>query len=143
MKTIPQQHFTSLLLLALVGSAASSVGTDAEKLQTIPVWGEVIDPDGDCDFAFDKGTLKVSIPGKDHALAMERGQINAPRVLQEVKGDFVAQVRVSGDFASGTTSLVGERRAFRGAGLVLWQDSEVGVVAGHNTSIPVRLSLRD
>lgn len=112
-----------LVLMPLVGSVATSIGAEGNKVQMIPGWGKVMDPDGDSDFSLEGGKLKVSIPGTVHGLAVERGNMSAPRVLQEVNGDFVAQVNVSGAFPPGTTSLVSGRRAFQGAGLVLWQDS--------------------
>jgi regulation of enolase protein 1 (concanavalin A-like superfamily) len=100
-----------------------SIGAEGNKLQVLRGWGEVIDPDRDCHFSLTNGKLTISIPGTVHGLAVERGNMSAPRVLQEVSGDFVAQVEVSGAFAPGATSLVSERRAFQAAGLLLWQDS--------------------
>lgn len=112
-----------LVLMPLIGSVATSIGAEGNKVQMIPGWGKVTDPDGDCDFSFAGGKLKVSIPGTVHGLAVERGRMSAPRVLQEVQGDFIVQVKVSGAFPPGTSSLVSDRGAFQGAGLVLWQDS--------------------
>ena len=57
----------------------------------------------------------ITIPGKDHSLAVERGQMNAPRVLQEVEGDFIVQVKVSADFPKQTKSVVEGRRPFHSA----------------------------
>ena len=37
--------------------------------------------------------------------------------LQEVEGDFIAQVRVSGDFPKGAKGASAERKPFHGAGL--------------------------
>ncbi len=87
-------------------------------------WGEVIDPDGDCRLVFTDDKLAVSIPGKDHALSAEVGRMNAPRVLQDVTGDFVAQVKVSGDYPTSVTSAVPDFVAWQGAGLLLWQDAK-------------------
>jgi hypothetical protein len=117
----------SLMLLGVLSVCilASGAGrdepTDKEALRG---WGEVIDPDGDCKFGIEGGTLTIAIPGTDHSLSLERGQMNAPRVLQEVEGDFVAQVKVSGPFPIGAQGVVPTRRPFHGAGLLLWQDQD-------------------
>ncbi|XGW00047.1 MAG: DUF1349 domain-containing protein [Leptolyngbya sp. BL-A-14] len=89
---------------------------------TLPGWGKVLDPMGDCRFIVRQTQLTIAIPGTDHALAIERGQINAPRVLQVVKGNFVVQVKVSGAFPKNSRSLVTSRLPFYGAGLLLWQN---------------------
>jgi RNA polymerase sigma factor (sigma-70 family) len=50
---------------------------------TVPGWGgKIIDPDGDCKFILEKGQITIQVPGKDHALCIERGVMNAPRVLR-------------------------------------------------------------
>jgi regulation of enolase protein 1 (concanavalin A-like superfamily) len=91
--------------------------------QAPPGWGDVIDPSHDCEFTIGSGTLALGIPGTDHALAIEQGRTNAPRVLREVAGDFTAQVKLSAKFAADPASLISSRRAFQSAGLLLWQDS--------------------
>jgi regulation of enolase protein 1 (concanavalin A-like superfamily) len=94
------------------------------KPTTLKGWGRIVDPDGECKFDLNQGKLTLKIPGKDHALAFERNQMNAPRILQEVEGDFIVQVKVSGNYPAGATSVVQGRRPFHGAGLVLWQDEK-------------------
>ena len=63
------------------------------------------------------------MPGTDHALCVEQNRMNAPRVLRPIEGDFIAQVRVAGDFPGASKSVVPTRQAFHGAGLLLWQDA--------------------
>lgn len=87
-------------------------------------WGKALDPDGDCKFIVEKGRLTIGLPGTDHSLSCERGQMNSPRVLQEIEGDFIVQVKVSGTFPTGASSIVPNRRPFHGAGLLLWQDEK-------------------
>ena len=53
--------------------------------------------------------------------------MNAPRVLQEVEGNFIVQVRVSGGFPKGAKSVVDQRRPFHGAGLLVYQDDKTYV----------------
>lgn len=131
---------TSVLLFSF------NTGISAEA---IPGWGKVTDSSGDCDVSVNERSLKISIPGTDHALCVERRQMNAPRVLQEVTGDFVAQVKVSGDFPRGTKGMVSSRLAFQGAGLVLMQDEQnyirlerAQVVAGTRTTSYANFELR-
>ncbi len=82
-------------------------------------WDKPVDPDGDCKFRREKGGLTIEVPGKDHDLGIERGLMNAPRLLRDVEGDFIAQVRVGGPFIPSATSTTTERIPFVGAGLLL------------------------
>jgi regulation of enolase protein 1 (concanavalin A-like superfamily) len=54
-----------------------------------------VDPDGDCRFDRDGDKFTITVPGKGHEL---RDRLNAPRLLRDVGGDFVVQVRVGGAF---------------------------------------------
>ena len=87
-------------------------------------WDKPVDPDKDCKFIRDKGTLTIEVPGKDHDLGIERGLMNSPRLLRDVEGDFVAQVRVSGTFKPSQNSTSNERLPFVGAGLLLMADEK-------------------
>ena len=86
-----------------------------------PEWGAFVDPDGDCSCRWSRGVVTIQVPGKDHDLGVERGKTNAPRVLMDAEGDFVAEVRVSGLFQP-RTSGTDERAPYHGAGLVLFKD---------------------
>src|SRR5262245_4751159 len=99
-------------------------GDKQDKKGKFAGWGKAVDPDGDCKFTLDQGNLTIKIPGKDHALAFERNQMNAPRVLRDVEGDFVVQVKVSGDYPAGAMSVVETRRPFHGSGLLVWSDEK-------------------
>lgn len=87
-------------------------------------WDKPVDPDKDCKFIRDKDTLTIEVPGKDHDLAIERNLMNSPRLLRDVEGDFVAQVRVSGTFQPSQNSTTNERLPFVGAGLLLMADEK-------------------
>lgn len=87
-------------------------------------WDKPVDPDKDCKFIRDKDTLTIEVPGKDHDLAIERDLMNSPRLLSDVEGDFVAQVRVSGTFKPSQNSTTNERLPFVGAGLLLMADEK-------------------
>jgi RNA polymerase sigma factor (sigma-70 family) len=87
-----------------------------------PTWGTAIDPDGDCKIRVEKERLAIVLPDSDHALCVERGRMNAPRVLCDVEGDFIAQARVDGPGPDGAEGGVKDYRPFHGAGLLLWVD---------------------
>jgi len=87
-------------------------------------FGTVLDPDGDCKFTVQSDKLTITLPGKDHALCIEQNRMNAPRILRELSGDFIAQVKVTSEMPKGAESVVGSRRPFHGAGLLLWVDEK-------------------
>lgn len=116
MKLIPLS--LSLLLLAPHLFAAGPM---------IPGLGSVTDPVGDCKIIGDASRLTIAIPAGDHALAAERKSMTAPRVLQEVTGNFTAQVTITVDFPQNTSTKVPGRFPFQGAGLLLWADPETYV----------------
>lgn len=100
---------------AKIGSQKKSAG-----------WGTPSDPDGDCTFVLSGDTLKITTPGGEnpHDLAADIGVVNSPRSLQEIEGDFIATVKIAGEFAPGSQSMLGGRTPYNGAGLVLINDSE-------------------
>ena len=93
----------------------------AKQLRRIEGWGEVVDPDGDCKIERHNGGVLISVPGTVHDLYPPT-KVNAPRVQQDVEGDFSARVKVSGDFYPGKEPARGFNRAYHGAGLLVWQD---------------------
>jgi RNA polymerase sigma factor (sigma-70 family) len=87
-----------------------------------PGWGQVVNLDGDCTFETDQDGLVIHIPAKVHDLSVELNRLNAPRVLQEVEGDFSIQVKVRGVLHPTTSSIVG-RLPYESGGLLLWSDN--------------------
>jgi regulation of enolase protein 1 (concanavalin A-like superfamily) len=85
------------------------------------VWGKIEDPDKDCIFKEENGVLSLTVPGKDHDLAAERGKMNSPRAMQLTDGDFTIQVKVAGKFEPRNMDTM-ERRAYHGAGLFIRKD---------------------
>jgi regulation of enolase protein 1 (concanavalin A-like superfamily) len=104
----------SLLLVSALAFAA-----DPDPNPFMSGWDKPVDPDKDCKFVKEKAGMTLTLPGKDHDLGVERGRMNAPRLLRDVEGDFVVQVRVGGDFTPSNGSTTTERVPFVGAGLVL------------------------
>jgi hypothetical protein len=90
-------------------------------------WGTALDPDGDCRFTMAQDKLTITVPGTDHALCIEQNRMNAPRVLRNVEGDFIAQVKVTARFPAWVKSVVPTRGPFHGAGLLLWKDAKTYV----------------
>jgi regulation of enolase protein 1 (concanavalin A-like superfamily) len=113
--------FTVVFLLAAGIALAAPAPVERPWLTG---WDRPVDPDKDCKFIRDKGTLTIEVPGKDHDLAIERNLMNSPRLLRDVEGDFVAQVRVSGTFQPSQNSTSSERLPFVGAGLLLMADEK-------------------
>jgi regulation of enolase protein 1 (concanavalin A-like superfamily) len=103
----------------IVGTAV----TQENKPKTIDGWGTVTDPSGDCNMKAEKGRLVVKVPGSIHDLNPKTG-MQAPRVLKTVTGDFVAQIKVTGDFKPGEKAADDVHSSFNGAGLLVWQDEK-------------------
>ncbi len=95
---------------------------DAKSGESIPGWGEVINPDGDCTLVVANGKLRVDIPGIRHILTPESHLANAPRVMQEVTGSFDMQVKVTEHFTGDVKAALTGGNPYQGAGLLVWQD---------------------
>jgi regulation of enolase protein 1 (concanavalin A-like superfamily) len=113
-----------LVFVVATGVLVAPATAEERKTETLKGWGQIIDPDSDCLFREAKGKLEVTVPGTAHDLNGGFQQYNAPRVLQEVEGDFILQVKVSGDFKPGDTASAPGRYAFNGAGLILWESEK-------------------
>ncbi len=90
-------------------------------------WGEAIDPDGDCSIELENGRLTIKVPVPDvpkgHGLEAEWNTLNAPRVLRDIEGDFIADLKVEGSFKPAGGSTKPNSFPFVGAGLLLWSDA--------------------
>jgi regulation of enolase protein 1 (concanavalin A-like superfamily) len=109
----------------LVAALAVAAGSNSGRV--IPDWGEVIEPDGDCLITNGEGNVTITVPGTTHDLSSYHSiykKRNAPRILQDVDGDFTAQVKVSGTFEPGPAGTVPGAHPFNGAGLLLWDNNE-------------------
>jgi hypothetical protein len=107
-------------LLMGVGAARGQDG----RGELIPGWGQVTDPDGDCAVTLDGRKVVIKVPGKLHDLSPTQGRINAPTVLADIGGDFLAQVKVPGDIHPKGESKRAGKPATSGAGLLVWQDDQ-------------------
>jgi regulation of enolase protein 1 (concanavalin A-like superfamily) len=97
---------------------ASGLSAGEQTPQLINGWGQTEDPDGDCKISAKEGSVTISIPGTAHDLWPGDGRkVNAPRVLQDVEGDFTVQVRVA-------SSVKPENGFFRAGTLLIWLDDK-------------------
>jgi regulation of enolase protein 1 (concanavalin A-like superfamily) len=116
----------ALVVTILSGGLFGSMRVDALSEPTagvtLPEWGQVFDPDGDCTVEEKGPTLNIRVPPTAHDLSAELGRVNAPRVLREVEGDFVAQVKVCGAIHPVANAAVPGRVSFQSAGLLLWEN---------------------
>jgi hypothetical protein len=95
--------------------------------QVLKGWGVVVDPDRDCRIGLEGERLTITVPPKRHDLSIEVGDVNAPRVLQEIKGDFIAQLKILGKVRHTGDPTSAHFRAYHGAGLLLWQDERTTI----------------
>jgi regulation of enolase protein 1 (concanavalin A-like superfamily) len=112
---------------AIVLNAKSKTSAGDQPLPEQPLLWKKVDPDRDCRFQIAGDKLTIAVPGTDHDLGAERGRMNAPRLLLEVEGDFLAQVRVGGDFQPSTDATAPGKVPVVGAGLVLLVDDKTYV----------------
>ena len=96
----------------------------ATAARVLKGWGEPIDPDGDCSIDLEDGKLTIKVPGTRHGLEAELNKLNAPRVLRDIEGDFIADLKVQAEFNPGERSTSRTGFPFVGAGLLLWSDPD-------------------
>jgi regulation of enolase protein 1 (concanavalin A-like superfamily) len=113
------QVASALLLVLITGNSA--VGQERKAGETL-TWGSLIDPDLDCKVEQKGKTVTINIPGKLHDLSPGLPKLNAPRILQNVRGDFIVEVEAVGTVAPGGGSTNPRGFAYNGVGLLLWQD---------------------
>jgi hypothetical protein len=105
------------------------------RLITAADVGAWTDPKGDCRHEFKAGKLWIRVPAGTHVLAPKykvnddyvnavKGNQDAPRCLQEVEGDFTLQVKLANFPPRDANVRDTTRGAYRGAGLLLWQDRD-------------------
>src|SRR5215212_3451905 len=86
-----------VLLFSVVAVGGYPAVAAGEHLgMTIRGWGAVADPDEDCHVAIEGKRVSITVPGTSHEFAAELERWNAPRIMQDVHGDFIAEVKVCG-----------------------------------------------
>jgi hypothetical protein len=107
--------FSSVTLQPLADESAARTA--------LPGWGGAVDPAGDCKFAAEQNRLTITVPGTNHNLNPEPEYDNvlAPRALQPIDGDFVAQVKVAPFVRpEANTSATPQGHSYVAGGLLLW-----------------------
>lgn len=107
----------------LVVAAPVPKESDAEKLYRL--FGKPVDPLKDCKFTLDGNKLTINAGKGDHDLSVQSKEMNAPRVLKEIEGDFEMKVKVSGEYPKGAKGASEKRTiVFYGHGLLVWDDEK-------------------
>jgi regulation of enolase protein 1 (concanavalin A-like superfamily) len=92
-------------------------------------WDRPVDPVGDCRFDRRGDRLTVTVPGKGRELDVAGRRLNAPRLLRDVRGDFMVQVRVEGRLRTADMP-VGREWGQAGLLLASERDFKVKLTAG-------------
>jgi regulation of enolase protein 1 (concanavalin A-like superfamily) len=109
-----------IVFIVLVFSTAGPPAGSAQDASEGGVWGRPVNADDTCQIAVSGGQVKISIARGPRDLSAELNVTDAPRVMREVTGDFIIQVRVAPDFRLRGQSTITGRPVFCSAGLLLW-----------------------
>lgn len=110
------------LVFTLVVAVPICAAAQDSRARVFKGWGRAVDPDRDCQFTPEGNRLSITVPATRHDLSVEARDMNAPRVIRDVEGDFIIQVKVSGNVRHAGNRTSEQFRAYHGAGLLLWQD---------------------
>jgi regulation of enolase protein 1 (concanavalin A-like superfamily) len=117
-------HFRGLLLAFFICLFAVNAPAGDKPGKHVPGWGELSDPDGDCEISVTTEKVKITVPGKAHDFAADLKRWNSPHILTPAKGDVIVEVKVSGELKPAENSTIPGRRAYHGAGLLLVKDRD-------------------
>ena len=117
------------LLVGLLSGSISAAAAGTLQLKppdSVAGWGAIADATGKGAFSLDAGRLTIKLPGEYFDLWPDGGAVNAPRVLQDVDGDFAIEVAVAHiDKAVKDSRIAGlaGTTSFHAASLVIWHDA--------------------
>jgi regulation of enolase protein 1 (concanavalin A-like superfamily) len=118
------RRFSWLLQLVSASSLCALLMAEDGHAPILQGWGRPVDPAGDCNIRVEAEKLKIDVPGTKHDLTVETGSMNAPRVLRQIDGDFIAQVLISGNIRHAGQRTSDRFLAYHGAGIVLWLNDQ-------------------
>jgi regulation of enolase protein 1 (concanavalin A-like superfamily) len=110
------------LLLAIAALATFPLAAQDD----LGKWGKFISPLGDCPFKQTEARMEITVPGTErpHGLTAELQSMDAPRVLQPIKGDFTIQVKAGGLLDPGNEATEPGRAPYNAGGLVVMIDEK-------------------
>src|SRR4051794_38359637 len=119
----------ALLLCAAIAFAVSAAPApvfkpDRTRWLGLDGWDKPVDPAGDCRFDRDRGKLTMTVRGQERDYEPNGVVLYAIRLMRDVDGDFVAVVRVGGNYCPAMGRV-------KGAGLLM--------LAGENHLAVMRL----
>lgn len=132
-KRTPRRHGPSWALAALVmlywlaganmGNTATAQPGGGGPPQRIAGWGEFIDVSGLCRVRLEGTRVMIETPAAYFDLWPEGKSTNAPRLVQDVSGDFTVRVKTVGSvMGEKGAEATGRDVAFNAATLLIWQD---------------------
>jgi serine/threonine protein kinase len=99
------------------------LGKEMKQPLTLKDWGKVFDPLNDCKIEADDQKLTITIPGKLHDFQLAL-PLNAPRVLQEIEGDFLYVVTIDPVPMPPKEVIKPALTPYHSAGILLYQDAK-------------------
>jgi regulation of enolase protein 1 (concanavalin A-like superfamily) len=113
-----------LLLLVPLLAVAAPVPKVSDEARWKKVLGEVVDPDGDCQFGYGRDTFTITVPDTPHTTERVGLLGKAPRTETKARGVFELVVRVDVTVETKATS-ARPSPLFARAGLYVRDDSQV------------------
>jgi regulation of enolase protein 1 (concanavalin A-like superfamily) len=106
------------------GEGFPSFPADASnKPQIVRSFSGSLDPDGDCKIAA-QPVVTITVPGANHDLVLKPPYVkqNAPRVLDDIKGDFRLAVKIAKFPTPKADTSANNQLSYVGAGVLIWKD---------------------
>lgn len=91
--------------------------------EDIPGWGVLVDPVGNCPVEFTKTGIAIQVPAGIHDMNPYLRQTNAPRIWQEVAGDFLIEARIIDFPRPQAKTGVNGHQSYIASGILVWQDN--------------------
>ncbi|RCS46142.1 hypothetical protein DTL42_16815 [Bremerella cremea] len=90
--------------------------------EDIPGWGTFVDPVGNCPVDITKSGITMEVPAGIHDMNPYLRQTNAPRIWQEVTGDFLFEARMLDFPRPQANTGANGHQSYIASGLLVWQD---------------------
>lgn len=90
--------------------------------EEIPGWGTVVDPVGNCPVDITQTGIDLEVPAGIHDMNPRLRQTNAPRIWQEVTGDFLFEAQMLDFPRPQAKTGANGHQSYIASGLLVWQD---------------------